>query len=74
MGSRDCSVGSCQGNHERCVPMAQQCNLSAVRWRRGFFPSVAEAVAVVESLSLRCFEHVLDWETRLSQQLNLCER
>jgi len=53
MGSRDCSVGSSQGNPECRVPMAQECNCSEERRRQGMIPSVAEEVAVVETPSLR---------------------
>jgi hypothetical protein len=72
MGSRDCSVGLSQGNPERRVPMAPQCNRSAERRRRGMFPSPAEEVTVVETPSLRCFQRVRGRETRPSLQLNLC--
>jgi hypothetical protein len=72
MGSRDCSVGSSQGNPERRVPMAQQCNRSAERRRRGMSPSAGEVVAVVETPSLQCFQRVRGRETRPILQLNLC--
>jgi len=52
--------------------MAQQCNRSAEHLRWGMFPSMAEEVAVVETLSLRCFQSVRGWETRPSLRLNLC--
>jgi len=38
--------------------MAQQCNLSAERWWRGLFQSAASDVAVVETLSVQCFQKV----------------
>jgi len=66
MGSRDCSVGSSQGNPGRRVPMAQQCNHSAERRFRGMFPSAADQVAVVETASLRCFQRVQGREMRPS--------
>jgi len=72
MGSRDCSVGSSEGNPERRVPMAQQCNRSAEHRQRGMFPFAAEEVAVVETPSLRCFQPVRGRETRPSLQLKLC--
>jgi hypothetical protein len=53
MGSRDCSVGSSQGNPERRIPMAQQCNRSAEHRHQGLFPSAAVEVAVVETPSVR---------------------
>jgi len=52
--------------------MAEQCNRSAERRRRGMFPSGAEEVAVVETPSLRCFQRVGVRETRPSLRLNLC--
>jgi hypothetical protein len=58
MGSRDCSVGSSQGNNEHCIPMAQQGNSLAGRQRWGISLSEAEEVALVESLSLLWFECV----------------
>jgi len=58
MGSRDCFVGSSQGNPERHVPTAQQCNRSAEHRHQGMFPSAAEKVAVVETPSLQCFQGV----------------
>jgi len=54
--------------------MAQQCNRSVERRRRGMFPSAAEEVAVVETLSLRCSQRVRGREMRPSLQLNLCYR
>jgi len=71
MGSRDCYVGWSQGSLERRVPMAQQCNRSAERRHRGIFPPAADVV-VVESPSLRSFQHVRGRETRPSLRLNLC--
>jgi len=56
MGSRDCFLGMTQGNPERRVTMAQQCNYTMERQRRGLFPSAAEEVAVVDNLSLRCIQ------------------
>jgi len=53
MGSRDCFVGSSQGNPECRVPMAQQCNPSAKRRCGGMFLSMPEESTVVETLSLR---------------------
>jgi len=74
MGSRDCSVGSSQGNPERRVPMAQECDCSVEHWHRGMFLSLAEEVPVVETPSLRCFQRVRGRETSPSLRLNLCYR
>jgi len=71
MGSSDCFVGSSQGNPESRVPMAQQCNRSAVHWRWGILPSAAQ-VAVDETLREQCFQRVRGRETRPSLRLNLC--
>jgi len=38
--------------------MAEQCDRSAEGRRRGMFPSSAQVVAVVETLSLQCFQRV----------------
>jgi len=38
--------------------MAQQCNRSAERRRLGMYSSATEKVAVVETLSLQCFQRV----------------
>ena len=51
--------------------MAQQCNRSVERRRRGMVPFAAQDVAVVETLSLRCFQSVQGRETRPSLRLNL---
>jgi len=72
MGSRDCFVGLSQANPERRVPMAQQCNHSVKGQRLGMFPSVAEAMAVVDSSSLRCSQCVRGRATRPSLRLNPC--
>ena len=53
--------------------MAQQCNLSAERRRRGLCPSTAD-VAVVETMRLRCFQQIQGRETRPSLRLNICSR
>jgi len=72
MGSRDCFVGSSQGNPQRRDPMAQQCNRSGQLWSWGTFWSAAEKVAVVERPSLRCFQRVRGRETRPGLRLNHC--
>jgi hypothetical protein len=56
------------------ISMAQQCNQSAESRRQGICPSAAEevVVVVVETPSLRCFQHVGGTESRPSVQLNLC--
>jgi len=74
MGSRDFFVGSSQGNPERRVPTAQQCNRSTKCQHWGMFSAAAEDVAVIETPSLQWFQLVRGKETRPSLQLNLCER
>jgi hypothetical protein len=51
--------------------MVQQCNGSVERQRWGVYLSAAE-VAVVETLSLGCFQRVPCRETRPILRLNLC--
>ena len=46
--------------------MAQQCDHSEERRRRGIFPSAAEELAVVETPRLRYFQPVPRRETRPS--------
>jgi hypothetical protein len=72
MGIRDCYVGSSQGKRRRHVLIAQQCNHSAERQRRVTFLSTAEEVAIVKTLSLRCFQRIEGSVTRPSLRLNLC--
>jgi len=72
MGSMDSFVGSSQGNPERRVPMAQQCNRSVEHWCWGMCTSAAEELAVVETPSQQCFQGVRRRETRPSLRLNLC--
>jgi len=72
MASRDCFVGSSQGNLERRVPMAQQCDRSAEHRCRGMCPSAAEEVAVFETPGLRCVQCVRSGEMRPSLRLDLC--
>jgi len=58
MGSGNCFVGLSHGIPENRVPMAQQWDCSEEHWHWGMFPFEAQEVAVVETPSLRCFQHV----------------
>ena len=74
MGSRNCFVGSSEGNPEHRICMAQPRTRSALCRRRGLFPSVVEEVAVVDAVRLQCFQCFRGRETRPSLRLNLCYR